>query len=482
MSQPVHAIIFDFFGVVSLRVKENFLQTHAPRYAERRQEFVDLGKQVDAGFISLETYEQELSAATGVSVEDYRQYMHQAHRINERLLTFIRDHLGAQYKIGMLSNAQKDLLTYAKPHQLEHIFDDITISAEIGVIKPDPRAFIIACQRLGVEPQHAIMVDDLADNCQAARHIGMRAIHYHSFEQFAQELHMMLLGAAPTPQKRATTLWSRAVQLAITSITDARNQRRAEGASSAAAEVVAQAHKNMLHTIWQMEERTQKESIVAWRIAALITALPHVAIVNEQKIAHEDDHELQVQLRKPLAYFNHDMAEVLSQLSLEESTDFIDRLFRQATDIMAPLHLAILPRAELESIGRGVAGESAFAQAVRANGWEVVHGTVNDDLRGIDLTIRTPYGELFVDLKRQRSFMHGLIELAQDHLLPRQQQQAAAQNGFARVTYSRHAPRPYQVYIVNADQWGVIDDFHYRDGATAARRIADFVRQAIRNK
>jgi hypothetical protein len=325
------------------------------------------------------------------------------------------------------------------------------------------------------------MIDDLADNCQAARKVGMRAIQYHSFDQFAQELHAMLLAAAPTSQKRVTTLWSHAAQLAITAITDARNQRRAERASTAPADVVVQAHKNMLHAIWEKQERTQKESIAAWQIAALLTSLPHIAAVNAQKMAHEDDHEMQVQLRKPLAYFNHDMAEVLSQLSFEESADFVDRLFRQATDIMAPLHLAILPRSELESIGRGVAGESAFAQAIRANGWEVVHGSVRDDLRGIDLTVQTPYGELFVDLKRQRSFMHSLIELAQDHLLPRQQQQAAAQNGFARVTYSRHAPHAYQVYIVNADHWGVIDNFHYRDAA-AARRIADFVRQAIRNK
>lgn len=64
----------------------------------------------------------------------------------------------------------------------DRLVDEIVYSHEIGVRKPDPRAFAIACARLQVRPGDCLFVDDFARNIEAARAAGMRA---HLFEDNA---------------------------------------------------------------------------------------------------------------------------------------------------------------------------------------------------------------------------------------------------------------------------------------------------------
>jgi HAD superfamily hydrolase (TIGR01509 family) len=50
--------------------------------------------------------------------------------------------------------------------------DEFVLSFEVGVVKPDPRIFQIALQRLGVAAGEAVMVGDSQENDGAARDVG----------------------------------------------------------------------------------------------------------------------------------------------------------------------------------------------------------------------------------------------------------------------------------------------------------------------
>ncbi|NKZ05882.1 HAD-IA family hydrolase [Actinomadura latina] len=54
-------------------------------------------------------------------------------------------------------------------------FDALVYSCRIGVAKPDPRAYEICAERLGVEPADVLFFDDTERNIVAAREAGMRA-------------------------------------------------------------------------------------------------------------------------------------------------------------------------------------------------------------------------------------------------------------------------------------------------------------------
>ena len=67
-------------------------------------------------------------------------------------------------------------------------FDDIVISGEVGVIKPDPRIFRILLDRHGVRPEQAVFIDDVPKNAAAASSIGIQGIHFSSPAQLRREL------------------------------------------------------------------------------------------------------------------------------------------------------------------------------------------------------------------------------------------------------------------------------------------------------
>jgi epoxide hydrolase-like predicted phosphatase len=56
------------------------------------------------------------------------------------------------------------------------LFDQAVISGEVGLHKPQAEIYLLACERLEVEPGEAVFVDDLRENCEGAEAVGMTAI------------------------------------------------------------------------------------------------------------------------------------------------------------------------------------------------------------------------------------------------------------------------------------------------------------------
>jgi putative hydrolase of the HAD superfamily len=56
------------------------------------------------------------------------------------------------------------------------LFDGIIESSRVGVRKPDPAFYELACEHLGIEPTEAVFLDDLGINLKPARALGMTTI------------------------------------------------------------------------------------------------------------------------------------------------------------------------------------------------------------------------------------------------------------------------------------------------------------------
>ena len=56
------------------------------------------------------------------------------------------------------------------------LFDMVFESRELGIRKPDPRFYALACERLGVSFAESVLLDDLGVNLKPARALGMRTI------------------------------------------------------------------------------------------------------------------------------------------------------------------------------------------------------------------------------------------------------------------------------------------------------------------
>ena len=74
-----------------------------------------------------------------------------------------------------------------RPH-----FDVFIESAVVGIRKPDPRIFHLACEELGVAPHESVFLDDIGLNLKAARALGMTTIKVERVDVALAELQEVL--------------------------------------------------------------------------------------------------------------------------------------------------------------------------------------------------------------------------------------------------------------------------------------------------
>lgn len=80
-------------------------------------------------------------------------------------------------RMGVISNSHRPLDSFLEHFSLHGLLTVTVSSAEFGVMKPDPRIFLEALDRMEVTAAEAVMVgDSLAHDVLGARQVGMRGI------------------------------------------------------------------------------------------------------------------------------------------------------------------------------------------------------------------------------------------------------------------------------------------------------------------
>jgi len=106
--------------------------------------------------------------------------------------------LRSRYRCSVLSNADVSLRGRLKDELgLDHLFDDIVVSAEVGMAKPRPEIFRLAADRLGLPPEACVFVDDWDKNVDAARAVGMQAVLHRVDQGHDLRAQLAALGVAP---------------------------------------------------------------------------------------------------------------------------------------------------------------------------------------------------------------------------------------------------------------------------------------------
>ena len=108
-----------------------------------------------------------------------------------RMIEAIRRIRGRGLRVGALTNnwvreGQRE------GHRLREHFDVFVESAVVGLRKPDPRIYELACRELGVEPGRAAFLDDIGRNLKTARALGMTTIKVDDPDTALRELGALL--------------------------------------------------------------------------------------------------------------------------------------------------------------------------------------------------------------------------------------------------------------------------------------------------
>jgi epoxide hydrolase-like predicted phosphatase len=92
---------------------------------------------------------------------------------DEAMIGAVRAARAGGIKTGLISNSWGLGIYDRAPVDL---FDEAVISGDVGLHKPQPKIYTMACERLGVEPEDCVFVDDLRENITGAEAVGMTAI------------------------------------------------------------------------------------------------------------------------------------------------------------------------------------------------------------------------------------------------------------------------------------------------------------------
>jgi epoxide hydrolase-like predicted phosphatase len=103
--------------------------------------------------------------------------------------------LRPRYRTGIVSNSfvgarERERERYG----FEDLTDTIVYSHEVGVAKPDPVIYLMACERLGVRPEEAVFLDDREPAIEGARAVGMSAVLFRDNAQAIGEIEKLLAG------------------------------------------------------------------------------------------------------------------------------------------------------------------------------------------------------------------------------------------------------------------------------------------------
>jgi putative hydrolase of the HAD superfamily len=153
------------------------------------------GLRAQRGEVSFEEHLETLRQTLGYSLDEIKAFLAEfwaGDQVDWVLIDQLRK-MRAVCRTGLLSNAFSDLRQMvAQTWQFSDAFDEMIISAEEGLVKPDERIYQIALQRLGAIARESVFIDDFQHNVAAARQLGMQAIHFQSREQALTELKQLI--------------------------------------------------------------------------------------------------------------------------------------------------------------------------------------------------------------------------------------------------------------------------------------------------
>ena len=180
-------IIFDFFGVICSEIAPFWFEKYFPQDEAKRLKNL-YAPPADLGEVS----ENELFSSLGMLVQktadevktEFKSYI----KIDDGVVDLIKK-LKPTYKLGLCSNSPSNFIrTILEKNNLTELFDEIVISSECGIIKPDRKIYELILENLSTKAIDSIFIDDNLVHVEAAQTLGIKTILFSDSESLKSAL------------------------------------------------------------------------------------------------------------------------------------------------------------------------------------------------------------------------------------------------------------------------------------------------------
>lgn len=184
LSIPDRVVVFDYGEVVSQSPSEHdraALLAIADVPVEAFWNAYQLHRDdLDHGVVGIRDYWKRVAGELGLDwseariqqlwVADYRSWL----SIEPTTFDIIADLNAGGTRIAMLSNAGFDFASPLRFAPIARFFERVFISAELGMLKPDPEIYQEVADELGIALEQMIFIDNKQENVDGANALGIR--------------------------------------------------------------------------------------------------------------------------------------------------------------------------------------------------------------------------------------------------------------------------------------------------------------------
>jgi putative hydrolase of the HAD superfamily len=124
----------------------------------------------------------------------FREIYFEALHPNEPMIELMREAKTRGFRMGLLTNNVREWEPlWRSMLPVDEIFEVVVDSGFVGCRKPDREIYDLTLERMGgLAPGECLFVDDADVNCDAARELGMSAVHYQHNDQAIPEVRTAL--------------------------------------------------------------------------------------------------------------------------------------------------------------------------------------------------------------------------------------------------------------------------------------------------
>jgi epoxide hydrolase-like predicted phosphatase len=193
-------LLVDFGGVLTSNVFDSFRQfceaegidpNRVKTLFRENPEALGLVRSLEVGDIGEDDFSREFGALLEIDDrDDLVNRMFGYIEPDEAMVEAVKRARGAGVRTGLLSNSM-GAGRYDRS-AFPELFDGVVISGEVGLHKPQPEIFELACERVGLAPTDCVFVDDLRENCEGAEAIGITAVLHRGADSTLPELEKLL--------------------------------------------------------------------------------------------------------------------------------------------------------------------------------------------------------------------------------------------------------------------------------------------------
>ncbi len=199
----IKVIIFDFGGPI-VEWKESMAAVYRKHEDHRnlqRDTLSKLFKQyIDGGsvgdFHTIADFYNRTKPSIDMTVKELNEVFNEANiaiLVRPEMIAYIEE-LKKKYQIALLSNFTSGLEKFLQEIlNIYYLFDLVISSYNVKIKKPDPRIYEHTLEKLGIQPEEAVFIDDLEENVKIAETIGIKSIIFENAEQCKFDLNKLLL-------------------------------------------------------------------------------------------------------------------------------------------------------------------------------------------------------------------------------------------------------------------------------------------------